>query len=804
MSFSRMWESTYQKHYSMKNFILAVLILVSFSAFSQENNQSELSIEQIMQAENFIGVSPTNIFWGEDSKTIYFTWNPELEKIKSLYKYDLASKKISKVSVDEEKALVGRSDFDYSSDKSKKVYAKEGDVYLYDLASNSSKKLITTFNERESNVYFTSDDTAIIFERSNNLFKYDLINGGITQLTNFKSGSKKTDKKVSEQDTWLENQQQELFEVLRDRKEKKELTKEHAELLKDSQPKAVYLNGKYISNITLGENGNFVTYKLSEYPDNTIAEIPHFVNDEGYTSTQKTYELTGAKQAIHELWVFDFKQDSTYQVSTKSFAGIYTKPLFLKDYDDDFNPKYEAPKSVNFFNPKNSPNGKSTVVEIRSTDNKDRWFAKIDYANGTLVELNHQHDEAWIAGPGIPWQQSGGNWDWINNEFIFFHSEKTGFSHLYQVNVNSKKEKALTKGNWEVYDAKTSIDGKSMFITTNEIHPGERHLYELNLKNLRRDLLTNQTGNNEVTISPDEKNFAIRQSFSNKPWELFLLKNESKSQEEQITESTTKEFNSYNWKIPENITFTASDGVNVHARLYQPEGGAKDKPIVVFVHGAGYLQNAHKWWSGYFREYMFHNILVDNGFVVLDVDYRASKGYGRDFRTGIYRHMGGKDLSDQVDAVNYMIDDYGVDENNVGIYGGSYGGFIALMGMFNEADTFKSGAGIRSVTDWAHYHHAYTANILNTPVLDPKSYELSSPINFAEGLEGNLLILHGMVDDNVHFQDVVRLNQRLIELGKENWQMALYPLERHGFVEPSSWTDEYKRIYELFESTLKE
>ncbi|MFK5878105.1 MAG: prolyl oligopeptidase family serine peptidase [Flavobacteriaceae bacterium] len=788
----------------MKKYFLIGMLFVTALIYPQENNQSDLTIAQIMQAENFIGVSPTNIFWSEDSRTIYFTWNPELEKIKSLYKYELAFKKTSKVSVSEEKSLIDVYDFDYNSDKSKKVYAKGGDVYLYELASNSSKKLITTFNERESNVSFTADGNTIIFERNDNLFQFDLKNGTVTQLTNFKSGSKKAEKKVSEQDQWLENQQQKLFEVLRDRKEKKEITKEHAERLKDDKPSAIYLNGKHVSNIIIGKNGDFVTYKLSEFPDNTIAEIPHFVNETGYTSTQKTYDLTGAKQVIHELWVFDFKLDSTYQVTTKSLAGIYTKPLYLKEYDDDFNPKYETPKSVNFFNPKNSPDGNSTVVEIRSTDNKDRWFAKIDYANGTLIELNHQHDEAWIAGPGIPWQQSGGNWDWINNESIFFHSEKTGFSHLYQVNVNSKKEKALTKGNWEVHEAELSNDRKSMYITTNEVHPGERQFYKLNLKNLRRDKLTNQTGNNEVTISPNEMHFAIRQSFSNVPWELFLLKNESKSQEEQITKSTTKEFESYSWKIPENITFKASDGVEIYARLYQPEGGSDGKPMVVFVHGAGYLQNAHKWWSGYFREYMFHNILVDNGFVVIDVDYRASKGYGRNFRTEIYRHMGGKDLSDQVDAVNFMMEKYGVDKNNVGIYGGSYGGFITLMGMFNAPDTFKSGAGIRSVTDWAHYHHAYTANILNTPVLDPISYQRSSPINFADGLEGNLLILHGMIDDNVHFQDVVRLNQRLIELGKEDWQMAVYPLERHGFIEPSSWTDEYKRIYKLFAETLKE
>jgi dipeptidyl aminopeptidase/acylaminoacyl peptidase len=122
--------------------------------------------------------------------------------------------------------------------------------------------------------------------------------------------------------------------------------------------------------------------------------------------------------------------------------------------------------------------------------------------------------------------------------------------------------------------------------------------------------------------------------------------------------------------------------------------------------------------------------------------------------------------------------------------------------MFNEADTFASGAALRSVTDWAHYNHGYTSNILNEPHLDPIAYRRSSPIYFAEGLEGDLLIAHGVVDTNVHFQDVVRLSQRLIELGKEDWEMALYPVEGHGFTQPSSWTDEYRRILELFEETI--
>jgi dipeptidyl aminopeptidase/acylaminoacyl peptidase len=128
------------------------------------------------------------------------------------------------------------------------------------------------------------------------------------------------------------------------------------------------------------------------------------------------------------------------------------------------------------------------------------------------------------------------------------------------------------------------------------------------------------------------------------------------------------------------------------------------------------------------------------------------------------------------------------------------------MGLFTAPDTFKSGAALRSVTDWAHYNHGYTSNILNLPYEDEEAYEQSSPIYFAENFRPDqyLVMLHGMVDTNVHFSDVVRLSQRLIELGKENWELAVYPVENHGFVEPTSWTDEYRRIFELFERTLRE
>jgi dipeptidyl aminopeptidase/acylaminoacyl peptidase len=450
-----------------------------------------------------------------------------------------------------------------------------------------------------------------------------------------------------------------------------------------------------------------------------------------------------------------------------------------------------------------SQDGKNAVLEIRSQDNKHRWIVQLDVASGTITELEHQHDDAWIGGPGIPgYSFSGGTLDFINNSTIYFQSEATGFSHVYTYNLNTKKKEAVTNGNWEVRDVKLSNDKKAFYLTTTTTHPGNRSFYKLDIASKKMTGILTNEGNYEVELSPDEQTLLVRYSYKNKPWELYVGANNPNAELKQITFSTTPAFNKYNWKTPEVITFKAEDGTNVNARLYQPKAESKNKAAVIFVHGAGYLQNAHNYWSTYHREYMFHNLLTDLGYTVLDIDYRASDGYGRDFRTGIYRHMGGKDLSDQLDGKRYLVQNLGIDANRVGMYGGSYGGFITLMALLTKPGEFKAGAALRSVTDWAHYNHGYTSNILNFPETDPEAYKKSSPIYFANNLQDKLVMLHGMVDDNVQFQDIVRLTQRFIELGKKDWDLAVFPVEAHGFKKTYSWIDEYRRILHLFNENL--
>jgi dipeptidyl aminopeptidase/acylaminoacyl peptidase len=381
--------------------------------------------------------------------------------------------------------------------------------------------------------------------------------------------------------------------------------------------------------------------------------------------------------------------------------------------------------------------------------------------------------------------------------------------HLYTIDASQPNATArqLTTGRWEITEISLSQDRQKFYFVSTEVHPGERHLYSMPVEGGPRTKVTSMIGGNAGPVSPDDSTIGLIHSFSNKPHEVYLMANREGAAAQQVTTTPTDEWRAFHWVEPQLVTYKSRDGVEVYARLYTPEmiGAKRDPaaPAVIFVHGAGYAQNAHRYWASYYREYMFHNLLASRGYVVLDPDYRASAGYGRDWRTAIYRHMGGHDLDDVVDGAKYLVDNQRANARRIGVYGGSYGGFITLMAMFTSPDTFAAGAALRPVTDWSHYNHDYTSNILNEPQGDADAYRRSSPIYFAEGLKGALLIMHGMVDTNVFFQDSVRLVQRLIELRKENWSVAIYPVENHGFESESSWADEYKRILKLFDDNLK-
>jgi len=270
----------------------------------------------------------------------------------------------------------------------------------------------------------------------------------------------------------------------------------------------------------------------------------------------------------------------------------------------------------------------------------------------------------------------------------------------------------------------------------------------------------------------------------------------------RITNSALSEFSEYELSRPEFFTFASDvDGETVHALVWKPEDfdPGKRYPLIVHIHGAGYAQAVRNSWS---RTNLFHQVLAQEGFVVVTVDYRGSSGYGRKFRTDVYRHLGNLDLEDAVSVVEYLESLGYVDTSRVGIWGWSYGGFLTNMAMFKRPDVFKVGCSVAAVNDWENYNLWYTTERFNSPQEDSVAYQRSSPIHFAGGLKGKLLLIHGTADSNVHFQDTVQLIFKLVKNNK-NFDVMMYPREEHVFKRDESYVHVFTKILEYFEEHLK-
>ena len=770
----------------------------------------EMTIDSIMRGPDLVGYPPSALRWSGDSKQLYFEWRKPGEDESSTYVVAHEGgtpRKLTEAEAAEAPPANGRWD----KARKRLLFNDRGDIAIYDAATGRRQRLTKT-SGAEGNARWARNDTHVTYVSGGNLFIMSIaaVDGAgplVTQLTDV--AQRRPDPPLTESQKFIKDEEQKLLEYVRKQTEQREKREERAKAERLPQ---FELAGPQQSavDLMLSPDDTHVFIAVAERPQgakNTI--VPNYVTESGYTEDIPARTNVGDTQDRRLLAVMNLKTGKSVWVDGSFAPPVSTteKPPAPGTTAPDGRPGRAAQREIRWSMPVVSDDGKFVVASARSADNKDRWFVTLDPVSGKTKVIDHLRDEAWIRELG---GFGGANVEFLpDNRTIWFLSERDGWMHLYTLDAGADgaRPRQLTEGKWEIAAATLSRDARSFFITSTEAHPGERHLYRLPVGGGARTKITSMTGSNEATISPDESTLGLVYSYSTKPPEVFVMPNTPGAPARQITTTPTEAWRAFNWIDPKVVTFKARDGVDVYARLFTPEmiGARRDpaRPAVVFVHGAGYLQNAHRYWSTYFREYMFHNLLASRGYVVLDVDYRASSGYGRDWRTAIYRHMGGKDLEDIVDGAKYLVASEKVHPNRIGVYGGSYGGFITLMAMFTTPDVFAAGAALRPVTDWARYNHGYTSNILNIPQADAEAYRKSSPIYFAEGLKGALLICHGMVDVNVHFQDSVRLAQRLIELRKENWELAPYPVEDHGFTEETSWADEYKRILKLFDDNLR-
>ncbi len=454
-----------------------------------------------------------------------------------------------------------------------------------------------------------------------------------------------------------------------------------------------------------------------------------------------------------------------------------------------------------------SPDGHRLAISDISADLRTRRIlvASPDSCIGRSVYT--ETDSAWVE-----------EYDWViadhpvlefapDNRSILIASERTGFRHLVRIPLPGGAPEQLTDGKWEVGWARWLPDGRHIILLGARARSSERQLEVLDVAS--RALRTLGTGPGMAThpsMVARGKRVLYEHSRFNQPTDLFSLGLEDGAAPVPVTHSVPAAFRAVDWVVPEVVEFPAHDGARLKGLLYKPVGFDPHRryPAVVFVHGAGILQNVVDGWSVYTPNFKFHTVLAQAGFAVFEVDYRGSLGYGRDFRAGVYMHLGGPDLDDEVAGLDYLSTLGWVDPARVGLYGGSYGGFMTLMALFTTPDRWACGAALRFVADWENYNRGnpwYCTQRLGLPEKHPEAYWRSSPIHFAGNLQKPLLLLHGMRDDNVHFQDAAQLVERLIRNGKQ-FDFMMYPRESHGFTAPASWIDEYGRIQEFFTQHL--
>ncbi|MBM4194278.1 MAG: S9 family peptidase [Gemmatimonadetes bacterium] len=762
----------------------------------------DLSIANIMRGPEHYGREPQNVRWSPDGQWLYFQWLPagsDWRDTPRPYRVRASAgaqpERVADAEMDRLAPLVANGTL--SADRSRKLTEVRGDLWLVDMRSSGVRRLTETV-AAESNARFSADGRRVTYVRDGNAWSLDLTDGTTRQLTDFRSGAAAggpggqggrgagTGRGGNPQRTVLEADQRRLFEVIRDRDRADSLRR--ADQRDDpALPRTVNLGAtERIGQISVSPAGDAVIFTTTTpATDVRSAIVPSYVTATGYTEDIPARSFVGDLQATGRM-------------------GFMTLPrgevTWIRSLDGDSNPP--ANQSVVAWN----DGGTSAIISATARNWKTRQLSTVDAKSGAVSQIEVLRDSAWVGGPCgncAGWYDGGRRVYWV--------SETNGFAQIHSAAANgTDRQEPTGLGKWEVYDVALSNDGRSFWYHSSETSAFDRDLWSVSVTGGARTKHTAAKGGHQAVLSPDEARYADVFSTNARPPEIFLntvcRANApcERTQPQQMTTSASAAYLAGPWKELEIVNIPASDGVQVPAHIIKPQdmGARPNGAAVIFVHGAGYLHNVHHYWKSYSREYMFHHFLALKGYVVLDIDYRASAGYGRDWRTAIYRWMGGRDLGDHVDGSAYLTKQFGISPERIGIYGGSYGGFMTLMALFTAPKSFGAGAALRSVTDWAAYNHPYTSQILNQPQDDTLAYHRSSPIFHAEGLEDPLAMLHGMVDVNVHFQDIVRLTQRLIELGKTDWTLTPYPVEDHGFVRPDSWTDEYRRIFELFEATI--
>lgn len=681
-----------------------------------------------------------------------------------------ATQRDARTRMDEGRAMsVGAPE--WSPDSRRILYAKRGDLYVVNVEGANVPRRLTTTAAVETGARWL-DAKRVMYQSGGAVFAFDTVDASLVQVTRESGAGSNV----------------------------------------QAQSGAASMNG--ITGVTPSEDGSRIAYIVSDTAKQRALIVPNYT---GEFVTAPTFRRGWTEQRL-----FVTKTDGTSERATEI--------------------KLPAPEGASYIRGVRWTNDNAGLIVDRidrDTKRRQMFLARVggnvdvvtktgslSFSGSVAIPesvslIDEETDDKWVASLSRIVEPSP------KGNAILFASERDGFNHLYlsfvyRISFNAKAEGAftnpaqarqLTRGNYEVSWAAWLPDGERVVYSSTEGGTAERQFYIINTRTDDKVKLNVPKGmNTDAQVSKNGATMVFESSQVLVPNDVYAMNlNRLNDAPVRLTDTVPERFKNYKWSVPEFVSYAAKDGKQVAGRVYVPrgfdKGSAKKYPLAVFVHGAGYLQNVINGWNNYYREAMFHTLLNERGYVVLDIDYRGSAGYGRAWRTDVYDFLGGLDLQDHLDGIDYTVANFNVDKSRVGMYGGSYGGFMAEMAAMRAPEYVRCAAALRPVGDWKNYFASspiYTTERLGYPDKNPEAYKRSSPVTYADKLNRPLLILHGMVDDNVPVQDSVQLIERLIELGKTDYfEVMFYPSENHGFVKAESWADEYERILRFFEMHLK-
>lgn len=604
------------------------------------------------------------------------------------------------------------------------------DYFLYDITSKSLTKL---FDFQVQEPTFSPDGTKIAYARENNLYVYD--------VASKKSAAVTTDGKknaiINGITDWV---YEEEFAFVR-----------AFDWSKDSKKLA------------------YIRFDESQVPEFSMSM---FHKDLYPTVETFKYPKAGEKNSEVSLHIYDVASNAAKKVNLGNYNDFYIARLQWT----------------------NDNNVLSAQVLNRHQDNLDLLFVDGTTANAKVV-LNEK-DKAYVDVTD--------NLTFLKDNSFIWTSEKDGFNHIYVYDKNGKLKNQVTKGNWEVvsyygFDEKN----KTIFYQSTENGSINRDIYRIALDGKNKVRLTSKTGTSAATFSPNFQFFITTFSSASQPTTYTL--NESKAGKEiQVIENNqalAAKLKDYNLPTKEFFVLKTAKGNELNAWILKPKDFDPSKKYPVFMYqysGPGSQQVNNDWNNT--DDYWFAS-LTQQGYIVACVDGRGTGFKGADFKKVTQKELGKYEVEDQIDAAKVIGAYPYVDASRIGIFGWSYGGFMASNCIFQGNDVFKMAIAVAPVTNWRFYDSVYTERYMQTPQENASGYDQNSPINHVSKLKGKFLLIHGSGDDNVHVQNSMQMMEALIQANKQ-FDSQIYPDKNHGIYGGATRIQLYNKMTNFIKENL--